>query len=96
MPASAGDGRSRIPARSVKFRSFADGLDGYSTIVLTALEDVTGDLELMAMGAANREDFKVAIEEAAAKTDNGLVPVSARESVLEDIVLQKDEQLRIR
>lgn len=96
VPSSAGDGRSRIPARSVKFRSFADGLDGYSTIVLTALEDVTGDLELMAMGAANREDFKVAIEEAAAKTDDGLIPVSARESTLEDIVLQKDEQLRIR
>lgn len=91
----AGDGRSRILPRTIKFRSFAEQTDGKSTIVVTALEDVDGDLELSAYGAGSADVYDVPIERVLLRTTGGLQELDVQGSTIRGLKLERNQRINL-
>lgn len=91
----AGDGRSRILSRNIKFRSFAEQSDGQSTIVLTALDDVDGDLELSAFGAGSADVYDVPIEKVLMRTTGGLQELDVQGSTIRGIKMERNQRINL-
>ena len=94
-PVAPGEGRSRIRSREVRFRSFADSRSGESILVLTAFEDVEGDLELAALGGGEREVFSAELASVVLETATGLAPQDVKGAVIRDLKLKKDVPVRM-
>ncbi|MEA3549239.1 hypothetical protein [Pseudarthrobacter sp. C1] len=90
-----GDGRSRILPRTIKFRSFAEHTDGQSTVVVTALEDVNGDLELSAYGAGNADVYDVPIEKVMMRTASGMHELDVQGSTIRGLKLDRNQKINL-
>jgi hypothetical protein len=91
---TSGDGTHRILPRNVRFRSYADPA-GHSVIVLTALQDVSGDLELTALGAGASDVYDAPLKSAAVDTAGGPVDLTIKGPTIRGITLTKNEQMRL-
>jgi hypothetical protein len=58
-PAKPGDGRSRLSSNDVSLRAFVPKGSSETTLVITALEAVSGDLELTAIGSDRDFDLRI-------------------------------------
>lgn len=65
-PAVPGDGRSRIRSKDITLRAFVPRDSSETVVVITALEPITGDLELIAIGSDDDFDLSIstAVDEA--------------------------------
>jgi hypothetical protein len=85
---SPGDGRSRIPAGSLRFRTWADGPN---KIILSLAVDkrVMGDLDLVPLGPAGspEPDYLLPIKEISRRGEGGSHPVTFAENTLRDLDL---------
>lgn len=89
-------GKSRIPASSVRFRSFYDHKSRATIIVLTGLEDVSGDLELITIGAGENDEYDAPIAAAALETADGWMALPVANSTIKSLQLDKGQRARIR
>jgi hypothetical protein len=58
-PANPGDGRSRLSSKDVSLRAFVPKGSPETVVVLTAVEEVNGDLELTAIGSDRDFDLRI-------------------------------------
>lgn len=89
--AREGDGRSRIPARAVKLRSWSDGETGDLMLSIRATELVVGDLRLVALGpgGSSEDDYLLPIVRATLQGDEPS-EVHFRENTLQDLTLSPE------
>jgi hypothetical protein len=96
----AGDGSSRIDAGDVRFRSWTDGASSDLCIALTASEDLSGELELVALGpgGTSEDDYVLPIETAVLQSDDGETSLPIDGNVLANVALKAGvtSQVRLR
>ncbi|GAB3619915.1 hypothetical protein GCM10027417_11760 [Glutamicibacter endophyticus] len=85
-----GNGSARITEGNVRFRSWSDPSNGLLYVALTPDQDLTGDLELVALGLGGsmEEDFCLPITQGTILTDGAAQSVVYEGNVLSSIELK--------
>ena len=93
-----GDGNARIGAGDIRFRSWTDGTTGDLCLALTSREDLTGDIELVALGPGGtmEDDYTLPISAARILMADGGSPITHADNVLRDIHLDEGVTTQVR
>lgn len=93
-----GDGTARITSGDVRFRSWSDASTGDIFLALTASEDITGDLELIALGPGGslEDDFQLPIVNGSMMADGGSIPLDHKGNVLTQLELKAGVRSQVR
>ncbi len=93
-----GEGKARIRAGAIRFRSWSDAATGDVVLALTSSLDVSGDLELVALGpgGATEDEYVLPITRAALETAGSATPITWSGNTLKGISLTPDVTSRIR
>ncbi|MGM0930067.1 MAG: hypothetical protein ACQEXN_10190 [Actinomycetota bacterium] len=84
-----GDGPGRITAGDISFRSWSDASTGDLCMAITALEDVSGDLEIVPLGPGGsvEDDYTLPISEGLMTVKGTSVPLGYQGNVLSQLQL---------
>lgn len=93
-----GDGNARISAGDIRFRSWTDAATGDLCLALTAREDITGDIELVALGpgGAMEDDYTLPISAARILANGTATPITHADNVLKDFHLVEGVTTQVR
>ncbi|WDF35076.1 hypothetical protein PTW37_16355 (plasmid) [Arthrobacter agilis] len=100
MPGSGqpGEGKSRINAGDVRFRSWSDTGASDIYLALTPTEDINGDLELVALGPGGRseDDYQLPIASSTITTNGKASPLTHKGNTLTDMSLSANVTSQVR
>lgn len=93
-----GEGSSRITAGDIRFRSWSSASGGSLHLALTAREDISGDLELVALGPGGsiEDGFQLPIDNSVLVTNGVSTPLTHEGNVLSAVQLKANVTSQIR
>jgi len=95
---SEGEGTGRIRSRDLRFRSWSDAATGDLCLALTAAEDLSGDLELVALGPGGsaEDDYELPIADGSILSGGISAPLQYRGNVLTQLDLKAGVTSQVR
>lgn len=93
-----GDGTGRISAGNVRFRSWSDASSGDVCLALTSLEDISGDVQLLALGPGGsiEEDYELPIDKVSIITAGVTSPLKHQGNTLTQLELKAGTTSQVR
>ncbi|WP_372698243.1 hypothetical protein [Arthrobacter sp. JSM 101049] len=93
-----GDGTGRISAGDIRFRSWSDATTGDVCLALTSPEDISGDVQLLALGPGGsvEEDYELPIDNASIITAGVTTPLKHKGNILAQLELKAGTTSQVR